>query len=264
MTQFITQYGVFRYKRDPQGYQASGDAYNNRFDEVTKTVKNCVRQIDDSLLWSESIARCFKDTCEYMSLLGKNGILQNPTKFQFCQKSVNWSGFVIGSDTVKPMPHLTSAIEHFPTPVNKTDLRSFMALMQQVSYATAVAPLLYPFRKLLKDGEDWVWTEELDGLFEEAKRIMVTRVEEGVKIFDPYKITMLLTDWCKHGVGFVLTQKHCKCPSKDGKPVNIHCCKEGWRVCTVGSRFTLPAEANYHPTEGELLGLVYGLEKTKY
>ena len=32
----------------------------------------------------------------------------------------------------------------------------------------------------------------------------------------------------------------------------------------VGSRFTIPAEANYAPTEGELLAVGNGLEKTKY
>ena len=32
----------------------------------------------------------------------------------------------------------------------------------------------------------------------------------------------------------------------------------------VGSRFTIPAEGNYAPTEGELLGITYALEKTKY
>ena len=264
MTQFITQFGVFRYRRDPQGYISSGDAYNNRFDEITKEVKDMVRQVDDSLLWSQSIAKNFKDTCEYMSLTGRNGILQNPSKFQFCQPTVNWAGFVIGKDTVKPMPHLTAAIRDFPTPLNKTDMRSFMALVQQVSYSTAVSPLLLPFRKLLKEGTDWVWTDEQEVLFVETKHIMASRIEEGVKIFDPYKITLLLTDWCKHGVGYVLAQKHCKCSLPEGKTLNTHCCKEGWRVCAVGSRFTLAAEANYSPTEGELLGMVNGLQKTKY
>ena len=32
----------------------------------------------------------------------------------------------------------------------------------------------------------------------------------------------------------------------------------------VGSRFTLAAEANYAPTEGEMPGVTYGLHKSKY
>ena len=263
LTQFITPFGVYRYKRSPQGFHGSGDAYNRRRDEIERDVRDIIRQVDDSLLWKSSIEGNFNHTCAYMTLCGENGILQNPEKFQFCQKSVNWAGFVIGENTVKPMMHLTAAVRNFPTPVNRTDMRSFMALMQQVSYTTAVAPLLLPFRHLLKEGVPWVWTEELDKVFQDSKRLMADRIEEGVRIFDPYKVTLLLTDWCKHGVGYMLTQKHCRCENT-GSGLNTHCCKQGWKVCAVGSRFTLPAEANYSPTEGELLGVTNALEKTKY
>ena len=92
-------------------------------------------------------------------------MLQNPEKFQFCSKILNWAGFVIGDDSVKPMPHHTEVIRKFPTPKNRTDLRSFMALVQQVNYATAVAPLLLPFRTLLKDDVPWEWTSELQQTF---------------------------------------------------------------------------------------------------
>ena len=121
---------------------------------MTKDVRDNVRQVDDSLLWKDSIAANFKHTAEYLTLMGRNGIQQNPEKFQFCLKEVSWSGFVIGDETVRPMPHLTDAIRNFPVPKNKTDLRSFKALVlaQQISYATAVAPLLSPFRLLLRAG----------------------------------------------------------------------------------------------------------------
>ena len=83
-------------------------------------------------------------------------------------------------------------------------------------------------------------------------------------MFDPYKITCLLSDWCKHGVGFLLLQKHCRCPPKTSGEINPLCCKSGWIVTMVGSRFTIPAEANYQPTEGEMLGIANALSKTKY
>ena len=54
LTQFITPWGSYRYLRGPQGYSTTGDAYNMRFDEVTKDVPN-VTQTDDSLLWNQSI-----------------------------------------------------------------------------------------------------------------------------------------------------------------------------------------------------------------
>ena len=121
--------------------------------------------------------------------MGRNGMLQNPDKFQFCKMEVNWSGFVIGKDSVRPMPHLTKSIRDFSMPVNRTDLISFMALAQQVSYSTAVAPLLLPFRKLLKDGTPWEWTDSMSQTFLATREILADRVDEGIKMFDPYKVT---------------------------------------------------------------------------
>ena len=223
LTRFITMYGAYRYLRDPQGWVGSGDAYNRRYDAVTSDVKNNIRQVDDSLLWEYDIQKNFDSTCAFLTLTGKNGILQNPEKFQFCSKEVTWAGFVIGTDSVKPMPHLTKAIREFPTPQNRTDLRSFMALVQQVSYTTAVAPLLLPFRKLLKKDTPWDWSSELQQTFQATREILAERIEEGIKMFDPYKITMLLSDWCKHGVGYILVQKHCKCNIENDSP-NVNCC----------------------------------------
>ena len=55
MTRFITPYGAYRYLRGPQGYQATGDAYNRRFDKVTQGVSDVIRQVDDSLLRGATI-----------------------------------------------------------------------------------------------------------------------------------------------------------------------------------------------------------------
>ena len=54
-------------------------------------------------------------------------------------------------------------------------------------------------------------------------------------------------------------QKRCSCRS-----IHPACCQGGWVVIMVGSRFCTPAEARYHPIEGELLGVTWALEKTSY
>ena len=60
-------------------------------------------------------------------------------------------------------------------------------------------------------------------------------------------------------------QKHCSCEKlTDNGRLNTLCCKTRWKVGMVGSRFTKKSEANYSPTEGELLGVVNALQKTKF
>ena len=56
-----------------------------------------------------------------------------------------------------------------------------------------------------------------------------------------------------------LFQKHCFCPSND-----LFCCKQGWKITLVGSRFTHAAESRYAPIEGEALAVADALDKARH
>ena len=259
LTTFLTPWGRYRYRTTPQGYKASGDAYTHRFDRITVDVRDCDRVIDDSILHKPTVGEMFRHVAEYLTLCGQNGIIQNPDKFTFCERTVNWAGFQLGPDGVRPLPAHTDAIRSFPTPRNITDIRSFMALVNQVSVFYATQPSLLPFRDLLKKDTPFYWDESLDRLFAETKVHIATEVEKGIMSFSLTKPTCLLTDWSKTGLGYLMLQKHCSC--LEHRPT---CCPAGWKVCGVGSRFTSPAESRYSPSEGEALAVVNALEKTKY
>ena len=63
-------------------------------------------------------------------------------------------------------------------------MRSWFGLLNQVAYTFSVADRTLPFRHLLKPSTPFVWTPELDGLFEESKKVIVAEIQEGVRIFD--------------------------------------------------------------------------------
>ena len=50
LTTFTTPWGLFRYRRAPQGFLSSGDGYNRRFDDITSHMQRYERIVDDSLL----------------------------------------------------------------------------------------------------------------------------------------------------------------------------------------------------------------------
>ena len=81
----------------------------------------------------------------------------------------------------------------------------------------------------------------------------------GVRIFASNKHTGLATDWSKDGLGFWLLQKHCLCASS-----TPFCCKDGWKVTLVGSRFTHSAESRFAPIEGEAFAVADALDKAKF
>ena len=114
LTTFITPWGRLRYRTTPQGYKSAGDAYTHRFDKITVGVQNIKRNVDDSLLYESNIKDAFEATAKYLTLIGNNGILQNPDKFVFAKKVVDWSGLRIGENTVQPLPEHTAAIRNYP------------------------------------------------------------------------------------------------------------------------------------------------------
>ena len=259
LTTFYTPWGRFRYKTCPQGYNTSGDAYTHRYDKIVMGVKNMRRVIDDTLLYEDSIEQAFYQVAEYLTLVGKNGIILNPDKFQFAADSVDWAGVRLTADKVEPLPAHVQAIREYPTPRNITDLRSYFALVNQVSPFYAIQPELLPFRELLKKNSVFYWDGVLQKLFEESKTKIANNVLEGITRFEVGRWTGLLTDWCKQGIGYLLVQKHCGCDE-----ITPICCPGGWRVCMVGSRFTSAAEQNYSPVEGEMLAVADGLYKTRF
>ena len=259
VTTFITPWGRYRYKVAPQGFLASGDGYNQRFDEIIADFPNKVKCVDDTCMWADNVSEAFFQTCQWLDLCARNGITLNPKKFQFSEDSVEFAGMTVTSTNIKPSKKFLNSIQHFPTPTDISGARAWFGLVNQGAYAFAMAKQMKPFRHLLKPSTKFNWTDDLDKLFRQSKEVIVNKMKDGVRLFDPSRTTCLSTDWSMDGVGFLLLQKYCRCLSRT--PV---CCPDGWKLCLVGSRFTTPTESRYAPIEGEALAVAYALHQTRY
>ena len=116
-----------------------------------------------------------------------------------------------------------------------------------------------PFRHLLRPKNKFCWDEELEKVFQVSKREIVRQIAQGVRHFSMDLPTCLATDYSGTGVGFMLLQKHCSCQG-----VTPTCCRTGWQLALVGSRFLHDAETRYAPIEGECLAVAYALHQTRY
>ena len=259
VTTFITPWGRYRYKVAPQGFLSSGDGYNLRFDAIIADFPNKVKCVDDTCMWATSIEDAFFQTCQWLDLCGRNGITLNPKKFQFAQDSVDFAGLTITPTNVRPNSKFLDTIMKFPTPKNITGARAWFGLVNQGAYSFSVAKEMRPFRHLLKPATKFDWTPELQEAFERSKVVMVEAMKEGVRLYDPSRVTNLATDWSVEGIGFMLRQKYCAC-----KVISPACCNSGWKLCLVGSRFTTETESRYSPIEGEALAVAYALKQTRY
>ena len=77
-------------------------------------------------------------------------MILNSKKFQFATRNAEFAGFQLGNGKIKPLEKHVVAIQDFPEPKTLTDMRSFFALCEQVSYAYTIKEQLKPFRELVK------------------------------------------------------------------------------------------------------------------
>ena len=176
----------------------------------------------------------------------EKNIALNIDKCKFAQTQVTFAGFQLSAKGYKIDESITEAIAKYPTPQNRTDLRSFIGLVNQLSTSTnAVATLLAPLRPLLSTKNDFVWSESYGEAFSVAKRSLTT--PPVLSFFDITKPTRLSTDASRQGLGFILQQK------TSGE----------WLLVQAGSRFLSDAESRYATIELELLAVTWAVTKCK-
>ena len=150
---------------------------------------------------------------DFLELLGSNGIILNFEKFQFSQREIDFAGFHITETGIKPLENYLKAISEFPTLKTTTDIHAWFGLVHQVLHYNKLTEMLRPFKPFLSPNVKFQWTAELNESFDRSKVEIVRAIENGVEIYDPTRVTCLRPDWSQKGIGYFLSQKHCKCDS---------------------------------------------------
>jgi len=264
-TTFSTEWGMFRYLRVPQGYLSSGDSYTKHTDAILDACPgkpadhDYEKIIDDIIQWSDSVEDSFFRICSILSHCNKNGMVFSPEKFAFARDTVEFAGFEITNEGIRPTAKYIESIKNFPTPSNISEVRSWFGLINQVAYSFVKTTQMAPFRHLLSESQPFMWDEMLETAFQQSKKKIIELIIEGVASFDVDLITCLSPDFSKEGMGWILQQKTCSC-----QDITPTCCKEGWKLVLCGGHFCNKAEQNYAPIEGEATAIARGLEDTKY
>ena len=106
------------------------------------------------------------DACE------RHGITLGRKKCLFAQTEVKFAGAVVNADGVVPDPDLLRALSEFPEPKNRTDLKSFCGLAEQLGrFCKEKSELLQPLRKYqgTAEGRQWFWDEAATEAFKRAR-----------------------------------------------------------------------------------------------
>ena len=211
--------------------------------------KSCCVYIDDIIIFGHNKEQHDKNFSTVMALLKQYGLKASPTKFKFCEKSVQFLGHIVSENEIKADPEKVRCIKEWPTPVYMKDLTRFIGFVNYYrkcvhNFSAIISPLEEASNKAKTMRKTKVnWTQKLQSSFVEIKNVLCsTPILHWPKKEDLF---VLDTDASKYGIGGVLSQR-------DSQGIE--------RVLYFASNRLSKAEQNYCATRKELLAVVRYIE----
>ena len=122
--------------------------------------------------------QAFLRICSMLSHCNKNGMVFSPDKFVFAKETVEFAGFEITKEGIKPTDMYIEAIKNFPMPTNISEVRSWFGLITQVAYSFVKTEHMAPFRHLLSNSLPFVWDETMENAFKMSKDKIIEIIEK--------------------------------------------------------------------------------------
>ena len=247
-TTFLLPSGRYRFLRAPMGLSASSDEWCKRSDEALYGIPGVHKLVDDILIEATDYDDLLEKLESVLERCLKSNITISLDKLQIGD-SVIFAGYKVSAKSVHPIKERTEAIKNFPAPTNKTELKSFLGLANQVGiFVPDLVHATTPMRALLKKNAAWQWLPDHALSMQETKDILTGDLV--LKTFDPNHVTELITDASRKGLGFILMQVD---PSNGNRHL-IQC----------GSRSLADPESRYAVCELEGLAILYAVNKCKH
>jgi hypothetical protein len=199
---------VYQFKRVPYGFKNSLSAFVRAL-KVTlgnETDEFVVFYVEDLIIKSKSFEDHLIHLDYVLGKLTRAGFNVNAAKCRFCQKEIKFLGHRITNMGVSADSGRIEAILKYPAPRNMKQLRQLLGTCNFdstfiVGYSNYVAPLL----PLLKGGNKWKWTKEMQTAFEALRESFANSIQLVHPREDlPY---LVYTDASKLGISAILIQE---------------------------------------------------------
>ena len=240
-----THKGLFRYNRLPFGVAAAPAIFQRTMEGIFQDIPHVQVYIDDILVADSSREEHMETLARVLSRLQQVGAKLKKEKCRFMMSSVEYLGFHISGEGIRPTHEKRQAILSAPAPCDVTQLKSFIGLVNYYSkFLPCLADTLAPLYKLLAKHQPWHWGKEQADAFQKAK----SQLSSDVLLvhFDPGRKLAISCDASPYGIGAVLSHVY-----EDGTD----------RPIAYASRSLAPAEKKYSQIEKEGLAVVWGVKK---
>lgn len=247
--------GVYRYNRLPFGLSSGPSTRQRLLETILKDIPKTFIYLDDLLLATESVEEHDKILNDIFKILSDNHMALSIDKCKFAQKEVDYLGYKVTENGIRPLPRKLAALEEFPLPKSQKDVlhycgalnyfRTSLKGIQTDKGFKSAAAILQPLYaigteklpKTQKFQDIWNRSPMLAQAFQESKMMIKKAVE--LTHPNPNFPLALFTDASDHSVGGALTMLT---PEGDFKPLGFY------------SAHLNPTQQKYSVFKKELLG----------
>ena len=243
-TCITTPFGAFEFLRMPYGLRNSAQTFQRFMDHILRGLDFVFCYVDDILIASPSMEEHLCHLRVVFERLSAHGVLLNPSKCTFGQDTIPFLGHQVTAGGIKPLEDRVAAINDFPLPETKKQLKRFLGMVNFYHrFIPQAAALLAPLHSLAAPEHDpprratVTWTAEAEAAFTQAKTALATvaLLAHPVKDAD----LSLSTDASNSAAGGVLHQR----------------VGDSWQPLGFFSRKFTPAQRRYSTFGRELLAM---------
>lgn len=246
-TTFITNSGLYRFKRLAMGLKCAPEEYQKAMDQLFAGLEGIRIYMDDLLIFGETDKIHDKNLKAVMNRIEELGIPINKEKSEIGVSKIHFLGHIISKEGIRPAEDKLSVVKNFREPNSKEELRSFLGFITFLGrFVPDLSKMTDPLRGLLKKDTVFEWKEQHSLAFKILKKH--ASQSRCLTVFDNTRKTRLYVDAGPDGLGAVLSQLH----------------GDEWRVIAYASKGLTELERKYSQTEREALAIVWGCEKFRY
>ena len=241
-TAFTTPYGLFQFKVMPFGLQGAPATFQRMMDVLLNEMSAfAAAYLDDVIIHSETWDEHVTHVSRVFQCLDNAGLTVKPRKCQFAMSTCTYLGHIVGNGEVRPDASKVKAVEDFPVPKSKSQVRAFLGLTGYYrrfipGYAQTAAALTDLTRKEAPNRV--AWTPECQKAFATLQQALCSAAI--LRSPDFSRQFILQTDASNRGVGAVLSQRD---DDEIERPIAYY------------SRKLLPREERYSTVEKECLAI---------
>lgn len=240
-TAFVVDRGLWEFQVMPFGLCNAPATFERLMDRVFEDVswQTALVYLDDIIVHGITFEEHLSNLRIVFQKLKEAGLKLSPSKCHLFRQSVKYLGHIVSKEGLAADPDKCATIREWPTPMTKTQVRSFLGLCSYYrKFVCNFSTIAKPLCELTEKARPFVWTEACQISFEGLKSHLT-----GPPILSfprPDGEFILDTDASHAGIGAVLSQL------RDGHE----------RVLEFySSSFSVP-ERNYCVTRQELLAVV--------